>query len=649
MRLDNLNPHQKKAVQATKGRVLVLAGAGSGKTSVLIHRIAYLIKNEGVSPESILGLTFTNKAAEEMRERIAKMIPKEVAKKITLSTFHSFCMRILRKEIERIGYTKKFSLYDEKDIKRLLMQLARDELEHEGELPSIEGIYQDISILRNDGTCKDAFTMKLYEQLQLSMRAYNALDFDSLISLTVKLFEEHPDVLEKYQNQFTHFMIDEYQDTNPMQYRLSDLLASKSQNLCVVGDDDQSIYAWRGADIKHILSFKADTTIKLEQNYRSTPMILNAANALIKNNVERHAKELHSANREEKKITVFHAPTEKDEAESVMQRLIHLKQEHGLKWNDMAILYRSNILSRSFEMALIETSWQREDKVWVRGIPYQIFGGTELFERTEVKDLMAYLRVIHNPQDQEALLRVINFPRRGISEQTLDLITQFNRTKKLPLITVLEDLDKYPELISEITKKGIQGIEKFITLMNQATDLMESEGLRKGLEWLVNEIDYAGAIAKEVKSEKMRTFKWENVLECFNALSHYEDEVQNPTLSDFLSNSLLNQRSRFKAKKGSEDKVNLMTFHSAKGLEFSACFLVGIEDHIIPHEKSLKEGGLEEERRLLYVAITRAKRFLTLSMARKRNRRGKEENSNPSRFLFEIPDNLLQVTSWKFF
>ncbi len=642
-----LNEEQKRAVQTTEKRLLILAGAGSGKTSVLVHRIAHLIE-KGVPPSAILGLTFTNKAAKEMRERVAKKVSKEASKAVTLSTFHSFCMQILRKEIHRLGYTREFSLYGEREIKRLVTELARNLLEHEGDLPSLEKSLELISGAKNRGekelTGSSQITQELFAHLESCMRAYNAVDFDSLLSLTVQLFEQFPDLLETYQEQYRYIMIDEYQDTNPIQYRLASLLSAKYNNLCVVGDDDQSIYGWRGAEIRHILQFSADTTIKLEQNYRSTPTILKAANGLIAHNVERHNKNLWSQKESGEKIQLFCAPSEVEEAEACVHRIIKLCKKENLRWNECAILYRSNLLTQAFEQALMQACWEKNGQ-WMRGVPYKIFGGTEFYERSEIKDLLAYLRVITNPDDQEALLRIINVPRRGISDKTLDCLTQINRTEGISLFSVLKRFATEKQTL--LQERAVHSIAQFVELIEKAQEKFKPQRLKESLEWLIQTIDYTRAIQEEVKSEKMRAFKQENVTQFVTSLDAYEKEENDGSLHQFLMNSTLNQESPFAHKNLSEDRVNLMTFHSAKGLEFPACFLIGLEDHLIPHEKSLSETGVEEERRLLYVAITRAKRFLTLSMAQTRKRMGKSTPSTPSRFLFEIPQELIQISSWK--
>ncbi|MBS0626142.1 MAG: UvrD-helicase domain-containing protein [Verrucomicrobia bacterium] len=656
-----LNPHQEKAVRTVNGRLLVLAGAGSGKTRVIAHRIAHLVLDLGVSPSSILGLTFTNKAAAEMRHRVEGLIGTERARSVTLSTFHSFCMQVLRKEIDKLGYTRDFSLYDERDLQRIITQIAREILGHDGELPSLAPTIAALADASNHGmsveeakggTWHDQFTKDLYVRLHSTLRAYNAVSFDSLITLTIRLFEGHPDLLDKYQDRFRYLMIDEYQDTNPAQFRLAELLAAKYQNLCVVGDDDQSIYGWRGAEVKHILHFKADQIVKLEQNYRSAPGILEAANAVIRHNQNRHNKVLWTADEAREPIEVFNAQTEAEEAQAVIDRLIRNRQEKKMKWKEMAILYRSNALSRHFELALMQAPWQKDGK-WIRGIPFEVFGGLEFTERSEIKDLLAYLRLIANVQDQEAILRVINLPRRGISDSCLDELTQENRSVGVPLWDLLLEIAEGRKLLPK-HPKAANGIRSFVDIVHTAQRRFEQRPLADTLIWLLEKIDYKKAIQDDVKSDKMREFKWENVQECVNALAQYEEEMEKAgtpeeiTLQHFIANTTLaRQTMQHKSKKNDEDKVQLMTLHSAKGLEFPAVFIVGLEDHILPHEKSAAQTGIEEERRLFYVGITRARKYLTLSMSRSRMRMGQAHPTNPSRFLFEIPKELLKATSAK--
>ncbi|MFI5334197.1 MAG: ATP-dependent helicase [Chlamydiales bacterium] len=656
--LSHLNPEQQKAVRATEGRVLILAGAGSGKTSVLSWRIGHLIHEKKVDPSAILGLTFTNKAAQEMRQRVANIVGGEVARQVWLTTFHSFCAKLLRREIHHLGYTPDFSLYDEQDVQRLFKQLVRAELEHEGELPALEKIFAKISFAKSRSHTssilseeKDPLVKKLFERLQTSMRAYNAVDFDSLLSLTVQLFLEHPDVLKRYQERFRYIHIDEYQDTNLIQYKLAELLSGGSHNLCVVGDDDQSIYGWRGAEVKNILEFQPDVTVKLEQNFRSTPTILKAAHAVISQNTERLGKELWSSKEAGEPITLFHAPTEIEEAQAVVERVIALHRDKGVPWGEIAILYRSNTQSRAFEVALMQGTWKRDEQ-WVRGIPFQVFGGTEFYERSEIKDLLAYLRAILNPLDEEALLRIINVPRRGISDQTLDLLTQANRKENCPLWSLLKQLP--PALAEKLSERAKKGISSFVEILETAQERFSKSPLAEALLALIEKIDYKKAITEEVKSDKMRDFKWDNVSYCIDLLTQYEEkmhadgEAEEISLHHFLTNSLLARENHPKREKETkENRVNLMTFHSAKGLEFEYCFLVGLEEGLLPHEKSIHPRGIEEERRLFYVALTRAKRHLTLTMARNRKRMGKDLATQPSRFLFNIPQELLKVTSWK--
>ncbi len=593
--MEKLNSSQEEAVTKSEGRILVLAGAGSGKTRVIIHRILHLL-SKGTDPKQILGLTFTNKAAEEMRMRLQSKVGKEVATEVTLSTFHSFCMKILRKEIHHLGYTNEFSLYDDRDEKRLAEEVEFDEV-----------------------------------RLKACMRAHNAVTFDGLIQLTIQLFQEFPGILEKVQDRFRYLMIDEYQDTNHSQFLLAELLSSKYNNICVVGDDDQSIYGWRGAEVKNILHFRADHTIKLQENYRSTSTILQAANCLIKKNKNRHPKTLISYLGEGERIEIFHAANEIEEATAIVTKVLEYAEKMPL--NEIAILYRSNALSRNLESALLQATY-RKDGSWKRGLPYEIYGGLAFAERSEIKDLSAYLRLIANPLDQQALLRIINVPARGISEKTLDTVTAYNRQKNLPLWNLLENLEV------TVTDRAKAAIGNFVQLIHRAKRRFASQKLYEALQWLIQEIDYEKVIQNEATTDKGQLFKRDNIQEFISNLAQYEEGAQNPSLQDFTSGYLLEST---KAKKGGQDKnkLQLMTFHSAKGLEFTVCFLIGLEDGIVPHEKGMQETSLEEERRLFYVAMTRAKRKLILSMARQRKKWGKDAPCTPSRFLLEIPKNLL--------
>lgn len=661
-----MNPQQQRAVETVEGRLLILAGAGSGKTRVLTHRIAHLIKNCHVSPKAILGLTFTNKAAHEMRHRMETLLPPAIAKQVTLSTFHSFCLKVLRSDIGKLGYTTHFTLYDEQDVKRVLDSIAKDIIGSENESSSYASAVAIINKAKSKGLPADQiedprskwhedFTRTLYSRFQQAMRAYNAVDFDQLLLLCVEVFEKHPEVLEKYQERYRYIMIDEYQDTNPVQYRLAALLAAKYHNLCVVGDDDQSIYGWRGADMRNILDFDQATVIKLEQNYRSTNSILQAANSVISHNAVRHKKVLWSECGEGDPIEVFIAPNEIDEAKAVATRIVKLRQTYQLEWRDIAILYRSNALSRQLEAALMKHPWHDGER-WVTGIPYHIHGGLEFYERREVKDICAYLRVIVNPLDQEALLRIINQPRRGIGEAALDSMTAYNRSEQLPLWEVVQGVakgdDAYQAIAEHVSSRSMKGLRDFLAIIEEAKQRFAKPPLHETLTWLIERIAYKKAIDAEVKSQQMQDFKWENVCEFVTALGEYEQHCQQEelevSLNDFIASQPLGSKNYDRSlKELAGDQVSLLTFHSAKGLEFPACFLVAIEDHIIPHQRSsLEPGGTEEERRLMYVAITRAKRFLTISMAMQRACMGKTLATLPSRFLREIPQQLLKKSFW---
>lgn len=653
--LQGLNDEQKDAVKTVQGRVLILAGAGSGKTRVLTTRMAHLIENEGVDPSAILGLTFTNKAAEEMRERVSHLLSPTIAKKITLSTFHSFCMQILRQEIHHLGFTSEFTLYDDKDLLRLVKLIARDLLDHDGELPSLtktielikEGNNRGVSsndFKKTESKWHDQFTKDVYNRLQDSLRAYNVLDFDHLLSKTVELFRAFPSVLEKYQNRFRYIMIDEYQDTNKVQFQLAELLSQKYQNLCVVGDDDQAIYGWRGAEVKNILEFEADKKIKLEQNYRSHNTILKAANHVISHNSSRFKKSLWSGKGDGHLIEVFVAPGELEEAEAVASRIAKLKEKHGVSFSDIAIIYRSNSLATPLEVALLKQKWLSNGR-YEMGIPFEVFGGVDIFERREIKDLLAYLRVIVNPLDEEALLRVINLPRRGIGEASLDKMTAISRKEGISLFKILEEKANNPGEI--LTSKAAHSLNDFLSIIKEGKQRFVPGRMEESISWLIKRTQFKKSIEEDVKSDKMREFKWENVQNFASSFKKIDQEGEEGNLSDFIGSLALHMnQDNFSLKKDKKEKVSLMTIHSAKGLEFEACFLVGIEDQLIPHEKSILEGGIEEERRLMYVAITRAKKWLTISMTKKRKRMGKEIECKPSRFLFEIPKEYLKPVLW---
>jgi superfamily I DNA/RNA helicase len=650
---EELNPSQREAVETSEGRILVLAGAGSGKTRVIVYRTAYLIQELGVPPEGVVGLTFTNKAAREMKSRLAALLGPGLSRQVTFATFHSFALQFLRRHIGRLGYTKSFSIYDERDMDRLMKQAARECLDHSGELPplgpirnSVYQAFQQDPLHRDKLQFQNPLSKQIFFQLQQTLRAYNALNFDHLITLSAELLLSHPDILAQTRSQIRYLMIDEYQDTNPAQFRLAELLAA---NLCVVGDDDQAIYGWRGADVANILHFHADKMITLRENYRSTPQIVEAAGSVIAKNQKRYPKALMSMQPSGPLIQIFHAPDDEKEASAVVQKLLHIKTEHHLRWNDFAILYRSNSLSRQIEKALLQASYVEEGR-WKRGIPYEVIGGLEFTERAEIKDVTAFLRVIANPLDQEALLRIINVPRRGVSDAFLDLLTQQARTTNQPLWNILQDISSR-EALFQRHLKGVAGITQLLEILETYKRQFDRGSFADTLQQFLSDIDYEKAILDDVKSETMRQFKRDNVQECVHALRAYEQTapISEQSLAHFLSETLLGQASFISARHATSsitNQVQLITFHSAKGLEFTACFVIGLEDHILPHERAEGTTGIEEERRLFYVAMTRAKKWLTLSMAQSRMSLGKPRITQPSRFLFDIPKELLEVTSY---
>ena len=657
--MTRLNDAQQKAVEKVHGRLLILAGAGSGKTKVVTMRIAHLIKNAGVPAESILGLTFTNKAASEMQHRLSELIGKDLSKKVLLSTFHSFCMFVLRREAQHLGYTSQFSLYDRQDYVRLVTTIAREVLEHEGrDLPSLAKTIEAIAFAKNKGLkaheiegtgskWHDEFCREVAKRLHEAMRAYNAVDFDHMLLLTLELFENHPQVLQKYQNRFRFVLIDEYQDTNPVQAKIAELLTEHTQNLCVVGDDDQSIYSWRGADVSNILQFQNAEVIKLEQNFRSTSTILQAANSVINCNSKRHGKKLWSNRGDGHPIELFYAPNETQEAEAIVSRLMKIKERFSLAWSDFAILYRSNTLSRSIETALLRHTFIDEEKRY-RRIPYAVYGGEEFYEHKEVKDILSYLRVIVNPSDHEALLRIINYPRRGVGEVALGTLVDLHRKERVDLWSVVRRAVDGAIEIPEKAKSGLQSLYQEVEL---ARSSFEKGSFQEALTTLLKRIHFEDALFEEVKSDTLRKNKLQNIQELGGTLQEVENQGAGTSfekLTDFLSMTLLDaDGGTFRKQKKHEDHVHLMTFHSAKGLEFTSCFLVGLEDHLIPHERSIQGDDVEEERRLLYVAITRAKQFLTLSMAASRKRLGRDTPTKPSRFLLDIPKELFRTTSWQ--
>ena len=631
-----LNKEQAEAVSTINGPMLILAGAGSGKTKVLTCRVAYLLQ-QGVRPYRILAITFTNKAAAEMRERVDKMAGS-AAKDVWLFTFHAFCARILRFDIDKLGdYSNNFAIYDTTDTKNLIKQILKEMDLDEKRFPPASIISQ-ISNAKNKLQTPEAYwreasdffsqqVAKIYVAYQEKLRANNAVDFDDLLLLTLQLLQSNAEVREKYQNKFDYLMVDEYQDTNHAQYLLTKVLAGKHKNICVVGDADQSIYGWRGADIQNILDFEKDypdaKLVKLEQNYRSTEVILDAANAVIKNNSGRKPKNLWTDKGTGTKITYFRAIDERDEARFVIEQMQELQTKENAKLGDMAVLYRTNTQSRVFEEMLIKS-----------GISYSIVGGTKFYERKEIKDIISYMRLIYNPNDSLSLLRVINVPRRGIGDATLGRLQAYAAENNETLFNVISNASVVPGLSSRFVGKLDELAAVLFELMGDATDLPVKQFITN----VMNKTGYLEELENSRSAQDQSRI--ENLKELLSVAEDFEDKArrnnEEPTLENFLADVAL--VADIDDADLEDDSVTLMTLHSAKGLEFPTVFLVGMEEGIFPHARTLlDENEIEEERRLCYVGITRAEKHLYLSNARMRMIFGHTVSYPPSRFLDEVP------------
>ncbi|MBJ6800725.1 ATP-dependent helicase [Geomonas propionica] len=645
--LSRLNPEQLAAVKHTEGPLLVLAGAGSGKTGVITYRIAHLILHKGVPPDQILAVTFTNKAAKEMKERVEHLVGRKHCKGIVLSTFHSLGVRVLKRDIERLGYKKNFSIYSTADQVGLVRQIVR-EVNTDSKKYDAESIIWRISGAKNKLIPPDRFAPNplddidmmaalVYPRYQSALKAFNAIDFDDIIMLTAELLQHHPPVLKHWQDRFSYIMVDEYQDTNSSQYLLVNLLAAGCKNLCVVGDDDQSIYGWRGADVGNILDFEKDfhgcRTIKLEQNYRSTGNILDAANSVIGNNKVRKAKRLWTASGQGPLIDLCIVQDDEEEATSVVERIQLERFKKDTPYSDFAILYRTNAQSRAFEEQL-----RFED------IPYVLVGGTQFFERKEVKDSLSYLKVIANPLDEVALLRIVNFPRRGIGDSTVIRINQWSLEKEIPLFEAFSRVGEI-EGISEAIRDKVLGFHH--TLLDAATDFRAEGGLAEKGKALFEKLKIEEEIFRTIDDQKAARRKVENVEQIINSMAAYEERVPQATLGGFIEKVSLMDEDRFSGKDKKDhgkDAVTLMSLHSSKGLEFPFVFLVGMEDEILPHKRAIYEDDtIDEERRLCYVGITRARQQLVMTRTLYRKKYGKLEERVPSRFLEEIPGTVLNV------
>lgn len=629
-------------MQTLNGPMLILAGAGSGKTKVLTCRVAYLLQ-QGVRPYRILAITFTNKAAAEMRERVDKMAGL-AAKDVWLFTFHAFCARVLRREIDKLeGYSTNFAIYDTTDTKNLIKQILKEmNLDEKRFQPA--GIIGCISNAKNRlqsaadfakeaGGFYEQMVAKIYEAYEKKLRANNAVDFDDLLLLTLRLLQQNAEVREKYQDKFDYLLVDEYQDTNHAQYLLTKILAGKHRNICVVGDADQSIYGWRGADIQNILDFEKDypdaKLVKLEQNYRSTQVILDAANAVIENNLGRKPKNLWTDNGTGTEITYYQAVDERDEARFVIERMQELQRQESARLGDMAVLYRTNAQSRVFEEMLIKS-----------GIAYTMVGGTKFYERKEIKDIIAYLRLIFNPHDGLSLLRIINVPRRGIGDATLTRLQAYAAQTQQSLFDVISNAASVPGLSSRFVKT----LDELAGLLFEFMGEAEEKSVKELIMDVMQRTGYQEEL--ELSHSAQDQSRLENLQELLSVAEDFAEKAarngDEASLENFLSEVAL--VSDIDDAELGDDAVTLMTLHSAKGLEFPNVFLVGLEEGIFPHARTLlDENEIEEERRLCYVGITRAEKRLYLSNARARMLYGHTISYPPSRFLQEVPRNLIHV------
>ena len=634
--IEGLNNKQKEAVLATEGPCLVIAGAGSGKTKVLTHKIAYLMSEMYVKPWNILAITFTNKAANEMKERVEKLVG-DAAKDMWIGTFHSICVRILRKYIDRLGYDHSFLIFDTSDQKTLIKECMKS-LKIDDKMFTDRSIMSEISNAKNEmlgpkayqtkyaGEYRKEIIGKVYEMYQQKLKENNAVDFDDLINHTIKILTENPDALEYYSDKFKYVLVDEYQDTNKAQFTLVTLLASKYGNITVVGDNDQGIYSFRGADITNILNFEKDfpgaKLIKLEQNYRCTGNILKAANAVIKHNENKYEKKLWTENDEGALPTIHKADDEYDEGRFIVQEINHLRREEYMKYSDFTELYRMNSQSRAIEEIL-----RRE------GIPYKIVGGLKFYERKEIKDIISYLRLIYNFSDNISLRRIINEPKRGIGKTSIDNIGEISEQTGLSMFDIIKHAEDYG--LNRVKANSMEFIQTIEYLRSKIEELSISDLIKETLD----KTGYMKALELENTTEAESRI--ENLEEFLTVAIEFEEEEAENTLADFLEGITLS--SDIDGMEDSEDSVTLMTLHSAKGLEFPVVFLVGLEEGIFPGNKSIGEPKeLEEERRLFYVGITRAKQFLYLTCAKRRTIFGSTSYNAISRFVEEIPSDLLE-------
>ena len=630
-----LNPEQYRAVTSIDGAILIIAGAGSGKTRVITFRIAHML-DMGIPQSQILALTFTNKAAKEMEDRVKELTGRKL-QNLTVSTFHAFGVRVLRQDIDKLGYRENFSIYDETDRTALIKECGR-ELQFSPDamdIYKISQLFSNIKTGRKNWQGENDMYRQLYESYQEGLKLFNAVDFDDLIVLPIKLFWEHPEVLARYRERYKYIMVDEFQDTSHQQYELMHLLAD--QNVAVVGDDDQSIYSWRGADYQNIINFEKDfkvTEIRLEQNYRSTGTILDAANGVISHNTNRKDKKLWSGKGEGKPIEIFMPQNETEEASFIAESIQGIAMEDRRKYDEFGVLIRANTQSRFIEEAFLENN-----------IPYTMSGGTSFFERKEIKDVISYLRVISNHDDDINLLRIINVPRRGIGRAAIQVINDEAENLGSTLWTAIHSLvHAEASPASDVLKEDLETFETLIE--SQRQKLMSGRGLAKKVREMLEEIDYKSYLVTEYsKSEKAVRFKLKNIELFLEMMERWEidPDNSNPSLFNYLNRVTLMSRDNGDDE-NDKGKVNLMTIHASKGLEFPVVFIAGAEEGLIPHQRSVDENGgdVEEERRLFYVAITRAREKLLISSCMKRRKQMSIIECTPSRFLDEIPANLVE-------
>jgi DNA helicase-2/ATP-dependent DNA helicase PcrA len=631
-----LNEKQREAVSTIQGPLLIIAGAGSGKTGVITHRIASMLK-QGIAQNAILALTFTNKAAREMEGRVKALTGRKLTG-LAVSTFHAFGVRMLRHTIERLGYRENFSIYDEEDQRQLLKTTARElKMAPEAlDLGRTLALFSAINTGRRGWERANDMFLPLYEEYREHLRVYNAVDFDDLIVLPVRIFRTYPDVLEEYRARFRYIMVDEFQDTSMIQYDFMKLLADGSRNICVVGDDDQSIYSWRGANYENILRFEADyperKEIKLEQNYRSTDTILAAANGVIAHNKNRKEKELWTGSSGGRPVEIFYPENEAFEGEFITRMIKTQQFQDGVKPGDVGVLLRTNSLFKNFEEAFLAAN-----------IPYKVSGGQSFFQRTEIKDMIAYLRIMANPDDDVSFLRIINTPRRGIGKKTVEFLGQTAKAKNCSLYSVVSLLVHTQE--NPLSEKAREELLSFLTLIeNQRSVAMKPRHIGESLRGLLRETNYWGYLVSEYqKNDKVAKWKYKNIELFISSIEDWEKDGENmsPGLYNYLNRISLAGREN--EEENGAGKVNLMTIHAAKGLEFDLVFLPAVEEGIVPHAKALEESGenIEEERRLFYVAITRARKKLFITACKKRKMKNATQDMLPSPFLEEIPQELI--------